>query len=152
MPGIETVSRNAELLSEYNAPARYEIVKHGTDVAIMALGKFFGLGKSVSEGLKKSHGIQATLINPRYACAVDETMLNVLPETGHRLIVTLEDGSLDGGFGEMIAGFYGRVNIKVLNYGAKKEFTDCVPIGELYDRYHLNAGRIISDIWDALHK
>ena len=146
VPGVETVSRDAALLLEYSYPAKYEIVEHGTTVAILALGKFFGLGESVREKLAAEYGIYATLINPRYASAVDETMLNALPEYGHRLIVTLEDGIIDGGFGEKIAGFYGTSSVKVLNFGAKKEFVNHVTAEEQYYRYHLTPEQIVLDI------
>ena len=149
VPGIETVSRNPELLPEYSHPAKYEIVEHGTDVAILALGKPFVLGQKVRKKLEMDHKIRATLINPRYSCAVDEKTLNALPGYGHRLVVTLEDGVLDGGFGEMIAGFYGNSGMKVLRFGAKKEFTDLVPVEELCVRYHLSKEQIVSDILDA---
>ena len=146
VPGVETVSRDAALLLEYSYPAKYEIVEHGTTMAILALGKFFGLGESVREKLAAEYGIYATLINPRYASAVDETMLNALPEYGHRLIVTLEDGIIDGGFGEKIAGFYGTSSVKVLNFGAKKEFVNHVTAEEQYYRYHLTPEQIVLDI------
>lgn len=150
VPGIETVSRKAALLPEYGCPARYEIVVHGTEVAILALGKFFELGRRVHEKLEAEYGIHATLINPRYASAVDETMLSALPEYGHRLVVTLEDGAVDGGFGEKIAGFYGSSSMKVLNFGARKEFVDHVTVEAQYERYHLKPEQIISDILEAL--
>lgn len=150
VPGIETVSRTAALLPQYGHPAKYEIVEHGTTVAILALGKLFELGEGVREKLAAEYGIHGTLINPRYASAVDEAMLNTLPKYGHRLVVTLEDGVLDGGFGEIIAGFYGNSTIKVLNYGADKEFVDLMPVEKLYSRYRLTAGQIVSDILDAL--
>lgn len=150
VPGIETVTRNAELLLEYGYPARYEIVKYGTTVAILALGKFFELGIRVAEKLKTEHGIYATLINPRYISQVDEEVLRALPEQGHRLVVTLEDGVVDGGFGEQIAGFYGKSSIQVLNFGAKKEFVDYVEAAEQYNRYHLTAEQIVFDIHETL--
>lgn len=150
VPGVETVSRDAELLAAYNYPAKYEIVEYGTEVAILALGKFFGLGESVIERLKAEHGIHATLINPRYTSAVDETMLNALPEYGHKLVVTLEDGVLDGGFGEKIARFYGNSSMRVLNFGAKKEFVNHMPVEEQYRRYHLTAEQIVADIIENL--
>lgn len=150
VPGIETVTRNAELLLEYGYPARYEIVKYGTTVAILALGKFFELGIRVAEKLKTEHGIYATLINPRYISQVDEEVLRALPEQGHRLVVTLEDGVVDGGFGEQIAGFYGKSSIRVLNFGAKKEFVDYVEAAEQYNRYHLTTEQIVFDIHETL--
>lgn len=150
VPGIEAVSRNAELLPTYRSPAKYEIVEHGTDVAILALGNFFGLGEKVTEKLRAEHGIHATLINPRYTSAVDEAVLNALPKYGHKLVVTLENGVLDGGFGEKITSFYGNSSMRVLNFGAKKEFVNQVAVEEQYRRYHLTAGQIVTDIIENL--
>ena len=147
VPGIETVNREAILLPSYGYPAKYELVEPGTDIAILALGKFFALGQRVREKLETDHGIRAVLINPRYSSAVDEKLLNALPGYGCRLTVTLEDGVLDGGFGEMIAGFYGNSDMKVLRFGAKKEFVDHVSVSEQYNRYHLTVSKIVSDIW-----
>lgn len=150
VPGIETVSRDAALLSEYSYPASYELVQYGTTVAVLALGKFFVLGENVCKKLAQEHGVHATLINPRYASAVDETMLHTLPVCGHRLVVTLEDGVLDGGFGEKVARFYGTSSVKVLSFGAKKEFVDHVSVEEQYARYHLLPEQIVSSIMAEL--
>lgn len=150
VPGVETSSRDAELLSEYSYPARYEVVEQGTTVAILALGKFFELGSNVRRKLKEECGICATLINPRYISSVDEKTLNTLAECGTRLVVTLEDGVIDGGFGEKIAGFYGNSDIKVLNFGARKEFVNHVTVKEQYARYHLTAEQIVLDILDEI--
>lgn len=150
VPGIEAVSRNAELLPTYRSPAKYEIVEHGTDVAILALGNLFGLGERVTEKLRAEHGIHATLINPRYTSAVDEAVLNALPKYGHKLVVTLENGVLDGGFGEKITSFYGNSSMRVLNFGAKKEFVNQVAVEEQYRRYRLTAGQIVTDIIENL--
>lgn len=150
VPGIETVSRDASLLAEYGYPARYELVEHGTEVAILALGKFFALGKQLWEALAAEHGIHATLINPRYASAVDETMLNALPQYGHRLVVTLEDGILDGGFGEKIARFYGNASMRVLNFGAGKEFVNHTAVEAQMQRYHLTVKQMVPQILCAL--
>lgn len=152
VPGVETVSRDAALLSDYSYPAKYEIVEHGTTVAILALGKFFKLGESVRQKLLAEHGIHATLINPRYASAVDETMLGALPEYGHRLVVTLEDGVIDGGFGEKIARFYGASSMKVLNFGAGKEFVNHVTVEEQYARYRLTPEKIVVDILEEINR
>ncbi len=152
VPGIEAVSRNAELLPAYGHPAKYEIVEHGADAAILALGGFFGLGESVAEKLKTKYGIHATLINPRYVSAVDETVLEALPKYGHKLVVTLENGVLDGGFGGKIAGFYKNTSVRVLNFGAKKEFMNLVPIEEQYRRYRLTDEQIAADIAGNLER
>lgn len=146
VPGIEAVSRDAELLPAYCHPAKYEIAERGSTVAILALGKFFALGQQVSAALRFQYGISATLINPRYVSAVDEAALRALPALGHQLAVTLEDGVLDGGFGEKIARFYGTGPMKVLNFGAKKEFVNQVAVDAQYSRYHLTPEQIVSAI------
>ena len=110
----------------------------------MALGSFFGLGRQVVDGLKE-HGIDATLINPRYYSGLDRDVLEGLKQD-HKIVVTLENGELDGGFGEKIARFYGPTSVKVLNFGADKEFTDRVPVEELYKKYRLTPEQIIAEI------
>lgn len=81
---------------------------------------------------------------------MDEKTLRTLAASGHQLVVTLEDGVLDGGFGEKIAGFYGNSSMKVMNFGARKEFVDHVTVEEQYERYHLTADQIVSDILNSL--
>lgn len=122
----------------------FEKIEKGKDVAILGLGSFFGLAKEVCEKLKEDN-INSTLINPRFVSGIDESMLEDVSKN-HKVVVTLEDGVIDGGFGEKISRFYSDKNIKVLNYGAKKEFTDRVSIDELYNRYRLKSDLIIDDI------
>ena len=90
------------------------------------------------------------LINPRFISGVDEDMLNGLLQN-HNLVITLEDGVLDGGFGEKISRFYSDKNMKVLNFGATKEFINKVDTAELYNRYHLTEDLIVEDIKRALN-
>ena len=106
--------------------------------------------KEVKEELKKS-GINATLINPRFITGIDDELLNKLKQN-HKVVITLEDGVLDGGFGEKIARFYGPFDIKVLNYGAAKEFPDRVPLDDLYTRYRLKKELIAQDVLKILEK
>lgn len=149
VPGITTTTRRAELLPEYGPPVRYEVAAWGNRVAILALGRFFTRGLQVKEALENVAGIRATLINPRCVSDMDTDMLKTI-KSHHQVVVTLEDGVLDGGFGEQVAGFYGASGIKVLNYGARKEFVDLVAVETLYDRYRLTVEQITSDILDAL--
>lgn len=123
---------------------KFEKVTQGEKIAIIGLGNFLSLGEEISEELKKM-GITPTLINPRFITGIDEEMLTSLLES-HDTVITLEDGLLNGGFGEKIARFFGPTNMKVFNYGAHKEFTDSVPLDELYKKYHLTVDQIISDI------
>lgn len=149
VPGIIAKSRNTEIQTDYDNLNKYEIVEKGSKVAILALGKFFDLGIKVKEKLEGKSNIKATLINPRYITGIDNEVLEKLKEK-HELVITLEDGVIDGGFGEKIARFYGNSNMKVLNFGAKKEFVNHVKIEELYEKYHLNEDLIVSDILNIL--
>lgn len=112
--------------TEYSYTPQYKVTRQGSLVAIIAAGSFYQKGENVADILA-AKGINATLINPRYLNAVDAETLDSL-KAEHRLIVTLEDGCKDGGFGERIASYYGTSNMKVLVSGVKKD---------LYDRYNL---------------
>lgn len=138
------VTKGGKAEENYGDLNRYQVIKEGSKVAILALGSFFELGESVVAKLKEQE-VDATLINPRYITGVDEKLLNELAKN-HQVVATLENGELDGGFGEKIASFYGSSTVKVLNFGAKKEFTDRVPYTELMKRYHLTPEQIVADI------
>lgn len=142
------VTKGGKAEESYGDLNRYQLVKEGSKVAVLALGSFFELGESVVAELKEQ-GIDATLVNPRYITGVDEKLLTELAKN-HQVVATLENGELDGGFGEKIASFYGASKVKVLNFGAKKEFTDRVPYAELMKRYHLTPEQIIADIMNVL--
>lgn len=142
------VTKGGKAEESYGDLNSYQLVKEGSKVAVLALGSFFELGESVVAELKVQ-GIDATLVNPRYITGVDEKLLMELAKN-HQVVATLENGELDGGFGEKIASFYGASKVKVLNFGAKKEFTDRVPYAELMKRYHLTPEQIIADIMNVL--
>ena len=130
--------------TDYSILNKYKMAEKGEKIAIIALGSFFDLGKNLKDKLKEM-GINATLINPRFITGIDKDMLESL-KSDHSIVITLEDGELDGGFGEKITRFYGNSSIKVLNYGSFKEFTDRTPIEELYQKYHLTPELISEDI------
>lgn len=138
IPAAQPVER------DYGNLNRFQVTRRGKEVAILALGSFYPLGEETAKKLQE-HGINATLVNPRYITGLDEPLLEEL-KSNHQIVVTLEDGELDGGFGEKIARFYGASPTKVLNFGARKEFTDRVPLPELYHRYHLTPEQIVADI------
>ena len=145
VPTWNYVSTGVEDTTDYSILNKYSLVSRGSKVAILGLGDLFELGKSVKEELKSRLGIDATLINPKFITGVDEELLNSL-KSDHDVVITLENGTLDGGFGEKISRFYGNSNVKVLNYGADKEFNDRVPMDELLTRYHLKKEMIVDDI------
>lgn len=130
--------------TDYSKLNKFKVIENGENVAIIAAGDFFSLGEDVRNKLKEE-GINPTLINPVYLTGIDEELLNTLKKN-HKIVITLESGVVDGGFGEKITRFYGNSDIKVLNYGAKKEFTDRVPLDDLYTRYHLTPELIVKDI------
>lgn len=145
VPNDKVIERDSKQPTNYSNMNEYQIEEQGEEIAIIALGNFYSLGKSVKDKLREEFNINATLINPRYITGIDTKVLEGLKKK-HKLVITLEDGILDGGFGEKITRFYGDSTMKVMNYGAKKEFTDRVPLQELYQRYHLTEELIISDI------
>lgn len=148
VPTGDLVSTGIKDKTDYSILNKFKVIEKGDKVAIIAAGNFFSLGQEVKKELKKQ-GINATLINPCYLTGVDEKLLNELKQN-HKLVITLEDGCLDGGFGEKISRFYSNSDMKVLNFGAKKEFTDRVPLKELYQRYHLTKELITQDIMNNL--
>lgn len=135
--------------TDYSQLNKFKKVLEGAAVAIIALGDFFQMGEAVAEKLLREHGIQATLINPRFASGLDDQMLEEL-KNDHQLIVTLEDCVLEGGFGQKIAGFYGPSDLKVLNYGLKKEFLDRYNVQEVMNRNRLNPDMIVADIMEIV--
>ena len=136
--------------TDYSELNRYRLTRRGDTVAVVALGSFYALGEAVTDKLRADAGIDATLINPRYITGVDEQMLDAL-KADHRIVVTLEDGVLDGGFGEKIARYYGDSDMRVLNYGVRKEFADRYAIGELLEKNRLTDAQIVEDIRFLLH-
>lgn len=149
VPNINVVSTGISVEPDFHNINTYKKVESGKDIAIIGLGDFYHLGKKVKEKLKSEIGVNATLINPRFISGIDEKLLYELLEE-HKLVITLEDGVINGGFGEKISRFYGDKNIKVLNFGADKEFTNGVSKDELYERYHLTEELIVEDIKKAL--
>ena len=132
VPSNGVVHTSEPIDTEYGYEPKYKVIHKGKNVAIIAAGSFFQKGENVAR-LLTENGINATLINPRYLNDVDTDTLEGL-KTDHQLVVTLEDGCKDGGFGERIASFYGLSDMKVLVGGIKKG---------LYDRFDVN--KLLSD-------
>ena len=149
VPMTNLVSTGVKDKTNYADLNKFKFANKGEKVAIIGVGNFFQLGEQVQKKLKEEKGINATLINPVYLTGLDEKSLEEL-KANHDLVITLEDGVLDGGYGEKVARYYGNSGMKVLNFGAKKEFTDRTPMDELVNRYHLTPELIVKDIEEAL--
>ena len=143
VPLSNLVSTNVVDNTDYSILNKSKITCDGEKVAIIGVGNFYQLAEKVKDILKSKSNIDATLINPVYLTGLDEKMLEDL-KSKHNLIVTLEDGCLDGGYGEKISRYYANSSMKVINFGAKKEFTDRE--SNLYERYHLTPELIFEDI------
>ena len=150
VPGATVVESGRNFDTDYSELNRYRLTRRGDTVAVVALGSFYALGEAVTDKLRADAGIDATLINPRYITGVDEQMLDAL-KADHRIVVTLEDGVLDGGFGEKIARYYGDSDMRVLNYGVRKEFADRYAVGELLEKNRSTDAQIVEDIRFLLH-
>ena len=145
VPTCDLVSTGVEDKTDYSDINKFKMIEEGSQVAILALGNFFSLGQKVKQDLKTKFNIDATLINPVYMTGLDCNMLEHLKRK-HRLVVTLEDNILSGGFGEKVSRFYGNSSMEVICFGAFKEFTDRTPLNDLYQRYHLTPELIVDDI------
>jgi len=143
MPSGPVFSADYEVKSDFSTYT-YQITKEGRDVAILALGTFYTIGIELYEKLKEK-GINATLINPSFANGLDTATLDKLAQN-HNTVVTLEDGVLDGGFGQRIASYFGKSNVRVYSYGLKREFVDRYNVNELLKANRLTPEQIACDI------
>lgn len=141
-------SADRPVATDYSDLNKYEMVHRGKDVAILALGNFFSLGENVCRLLKEK-GIDATLINPRFISGIDGEMLDSLTKD-HKVVVTLEDGALEGGFGEKIARYLGNTDLKTLCYGAKKQFADRYSVAEFFAENRLVDSMIAEDVLEII--
>lgn len=130
--------------TDYNQLYQNEVVQAGSKVAVMGVGNFFGLAEEVIAALAKEN-IQATLINPKFISGVDEKLLTELTNN-HQLVVTLEDGITDGGYGQTIASFLGNTDVKVQNYGLDKAFHDRYVASELLAENGITVENIVKNI------
>ena len=145
LPGGPVISDGQKVTKDFSDLNKYEITQKGSRVAVVGLGTFYSLGQSVAKELEEKTGTKATVINPYYITGIDQDMLEDLKKD-HDIVITLEDGILDGGFGEKIARFYGDSEMKVLNYGLKKEFLDRYDAAEVLKDNRLTKEQITEDI------
>ena len=148
VPAVELKSSGVEDKTDYSILNKYQVTKKGDTIALLGLGNFYFKALEIAN-LLDNVGISATIINPKFITGVDIELMEELKKN-HKVVVTLEDGELDGGWGEKIARYFGASEMKVLNYGSLKEFSDRVPLDELYTKYRLHNELIIEDIKKAL--
>ena len=149
VPNIELISSGVEDETDYSILNKYQITKKGDTVALLGLGNFYYKAQEVADYLEEKMNIKATVINPKFITGIDFELMKEIKKN-HKVVVTLEDGELDGGWGEKIARYFGATEIKVLNYGSHKEFSDRVLLDELYKKYRLTKELILEDIKKAL--
>lgn len=131
--------------TDYSDINKFKVEQKGEKIAILALGDFYQLGEELAKEIKEKLNITSTLINPRYITGLDKELLNELKQN-HNQVITLEDGILEGGFGEKIASFYGNTDMKVKNYGIKKAFYDKYNVKELLKANKLTPQQILAEI------
>lgn len=145
VPGGRMISTGVPVTKDFSNLDTYEITKKGSRVAILGLGTFYETAVKAANILKTSLGIDATVINPYYISGIDANTLNELKKD-HAVVATLKDGYLEGGFGAKIAAYYGSSDMKVLNFGIKKEFIDRYDASEVLKDNHLTPEQIAEDI------
>lgn len=148
VPFGEVRHSEGEVATDYSDLNKYQVQRQGSRVALIGVGNFYHLAEQTAE-LLKEQGISATLINPRYITGLDETLLESLRKD-HQLVVTLEDGQVDGGFGEKISRYYGASPMRVLCRGYRKVFSDRYDPAELMRQNRLMPEQIAADAIEVL--
>ena len=144
VPGGAVISDGKDVKSDWSDINKYEITKSGSRIAVIALGTFYQLGEKAAKLIEEKTGTAPTLINPHYITGIDKDMLEDLKKN-HDVVITLEDGILEGGFGEKIARFYGSSDVKTLCFGLEKKFYDRYDVNELMYKAHLTPEQIAED-------
>ena len=147
-PVFSKVHADYEVDTDYSDLNKFRVMKEGQDVAIIGVGDFFEKSKKVVD-LLAAAGINATLINPRFISGVDIDLLKEL-EKNHKIVVTIENGSLEGGFGQRVASALGASNMKVLSFGLEKKFVDRYSVKDLEEQYNLLPEQIVASIQSVL--
>ncbi|MBQ8019402.1 MAG: 1-deoxy-D-xylulose-5-phosphate synthase [Paludibacteraceae bacterium] len=148
IPSNGVIHTSDKVDEAYSYESKYKVTHKGSKVAVIAAGSFYQKGENVAKILAKK-GIDATLINPRYLNEVDATTLDSL-KANHKLVVTLEDGCKDGGFGERVASYFSASNMKVLVGGVKKDLYDRFDVHQLLSDNRLLDEQIVEDILEII--
>lgn len=130
IPCNKLVHTDKPVDKDYSNLNKSLVVQKGEKVALFALGDFFQMGEEFAKAIEEEFGFKPTLVNPRYMTGVDEQLLESLKK-GHQLVITMEDGIVEGGYGQKVTAFYSTSGMKVHNLGLKKEFTNRVSANDL---------------------
>lgn len=147
MPGNEVTYREAD--KNYDQIGRFKVEQQGEKVAILALGDFYQMGESLAAAVKEELGFTPTLVNPRFASTIDTALLDSL-KADHTLVVTIEDGIIDGGFGQKVSAFYSTSDMKVKNYGLEKKFYDRYDPAKLLEELGMTNGAMVKEIQNLI--
>ena len=145
VPACGVLSDGKAVTKDFGKLNTYEVTQAGSDVAFIGLGSFYPLAQQAAAEYEKRTGVRPTVINPYYITGLDKELLAQLGKT-HKTVVTLEDGVLDGGFGQKIAAYYGGTDTKVLCYGLQKEFLDRYDVQSVLEENRLTAAQISDDL------
>lgn len=149
-PSYSVEHADYEVDKDYSDLNKFKVIKSGKDVALIGVGDFFVKAKAVAD-LLSQQGIDATIINPRFISGIDKDLLENLKKD-HKVVATIEDGSLEGGFGQRVASALGSSDVKVLNFGLEKKFIDRYNVKEVEEAYNLLPEQITSSILEVLKK
>lgn len=144
VPVGKFISTGVPDTTDYSILHKSEVTRHGEHIALLGLGNFYHLANQVADELAKD-GIDATVVNPKFASDLDEELLESL-KTNHSVVFTLEDGVVEGGWGQRVASFYGPSTMRVKNYGIAKEFHDRYDATELLQENGVSVDQIVSDV------
>ena len=147
IPGNAVAHRAAD--KSFSNINKYKVEQQGEKVAIVALGDFYQKGEEAAAAIEKELGFKPTLVNPRFGSGLDKELLDNL-KSRHSLVITLEDGIVDGGFGEKIASYYGPSNMKVINLGLEKKFYDRYNPQQLLESLGITAEKIVERVKSVL--
>lgn len=145
IPACGVLSDGKAVTKDFGKLNTYEVTQAGSDVAFIGLGSFYPLAQQAAAEYEKRTGARPTVINPYYITGLDKELLAQLGKT-HKTVVTLEDGVLDGGFGQKIAAYYGGTDTKVLCYGLQKEFLDRYDVQSVLEENRLTSAQICDDL------
>jgi 1-deoxy-D-xylulose-5-phosphate synthase len=148
---VGPVNEMAVTVSTDYSDQKNEVTQAGTQVAIVGVGNFYALAEEIAEQLKMQHGITPTVINPKFISGVDKELLDAVARS-HKLVVTLEDGIREGGYGQMIASYLGDREIVVKNYGLEKKFYDNYRAADVLSELGITVETITKDIMEQLQQ